>query len=355
MRHGARVFWPLLVALLTGGPVWAQDQPPDQPSVPDRPVGEAPEEQPPPEIVIGFDQRGVLTAKGKLVVEPSLSYTHSSSTQVAIEGFTILPSIAVGLINVSEVQRDTYTATLAFRYGLSHRLEAELRLPYVHKEEQVREREIFKQTPVNIIRNSSGTDLGDIEAALRYQLNRGLDGWPFFIGNLRVKSDTGTDPFEVDRRVLTVEDDQGDPVRIGEVFEEQPTGTGFWAVEPSLTMIAPSDPAVFYANLSYLWYIERDVGGDYGRIDPGDAVGLGFGMGVGINDRVSFSLGYDHTVVFETTRENDAGIEPQFDYLQVGSFQFGFSSPVANVSLALGATEAAPDVQLEVRRPFRFF
>ena len=32
--------------------------------------------------------------------------------------------------------------------------------------------------------------LGDIEASLRYQVNKGLDGWPIFVGNLRVKSDT---------------------------------------------------------------------------------------------------------------------------------------------------------------------
>ena len=324
-------------------------------AVPDKPVGENPGRREPQEIVIGFDQRSVLTPKGSLVVEPSLGYTSSSSTQVAIEGFTIIPSIAIGLINVSEVQRDTLTGAISLRYGLFHRLEVETRIPYVYKTEQVRERRVFKASPLDIVRESDGHGLGDVELSLRFQFNRGLEGWPFFIGNLRVKSDTGTDPFEVDRRVLTVEDDQGDPVRIGEVFEEQPTGTGFWAVEPSVTMIAPSDPAVFYSNLSYLWNIERKVNDEIGRVDPGDGVGLSFGMGVGVNEAISFSMGYDHTTIFATTRENDAGTEPQFDQLQVGSFQFGFSSPVANISLALGATEAAPDVQLEVRKAFRFF
>jgi len=326
-----------------------------QEQVPEKPVGEAPEEEPAQEIVIGFDQRGVLTPKGQLVVEPSLGYTNNSSTQVAIEGFTIIPSIAVGLINVSEVQRDTLTAALAFRLGLTHRLEAEVRVPYVYKKERVRERRIFEPSPVNIIRTSEGHALGDVELSLRYQLNKGLDGWPFFIFNLRGKTTTGTDPFEVDRRELTIEDDDGNLVTIGEVFKEQPTGSGFWAVEPSITMIAPSDPAVFYGNLSYLWNMERDVNEEIGRVDPGDGVGLSFGMGVGVNDRISLSLGYDHTVIFETERENDSGLEPQFDYLQVGSYQFGFSTPVANLSVAVGATEAAPDIQVEVRKPFRFF
>jgi len=349
MRHATGVVAVLLSLGLISAPVPAQE------AGPEKPVGEAPEDQGPQEIVIGFDQRSVLTAKGKLVVEPSLSYTHSSSTQVAIEGFTILPAFAVGLINVEETQRDTVTGALAFRVGITHRLEGEVRVPYVYKNEQVRGRRIFKESPVNIIRSSKGHGLGDVEMSLRYQLNRGLEGWPFFIFNLRGKSTTGTDPFEVEQRELTVETDDGGEAVIGEVFKEQPTGSGFWAVEPSVTMIAPADPAVFYSNLSYLWNIERKVNDEIGRVDPGDGVGLSFGMGVGVNEAISFSMGYDHTTIFATTRENDAGTEPQFNQLQVGSFQFGFSSPVANISLAVGATEAAPDVQLEVRKPFRFF
>ncbi len=153
-------------------------------TIPGKPVGEAPEREEPREIVIGFGQRSVLTPKGALVIEPSLSYTHSSSTRVAIEGFTIIPAIAIGLINVSEVQRDTLTGALAFRYGLFHRLEMEVRVPYVYKTERVRERRAFKATAVDVIRDSEGHALGDVELALRFQFNRGLGGWPFFIGNL---------------------------------------------------------------------------------------------------------------------------------------------------------------------------
>ncbi|MEN8164675.1 MAG: hypothetical protein ABFS37_11150 [Acidobacteriota bacterium] len=67
---------------------------------------------PPPEqkgIAI-TDERGALTHKGTWVVEPSFSYIHSTATRVAIEGFTILPSFAVGLIGLALKLRNNLSA-----------------------------------------------------------------------------------------------------------------------------------------------------------------------------------------------------------------------------------------------------
>jgi hypothetical protein len=36
------------------------------------------------------------------------------------------------------------------------------------------------------------------------------------------------------------------------VETQLPTGTGFWAFEPSVTVIYPTDPAVLYTTLNYL-------------------------------------------------------------------------------------------------------
>jgi len=36
-----------------------------------------------------------------------------------------------------------------------------------------------------------------VEVGAHYQINHGQDGWPYFIGNLRYKSNTGKGPFEV--------------------------------------------------------------------------------------------------------------------------------------------------------------
>lgn len=310
----------------------------------------------PPAATVGdlFEERSVLTPRGSLIIEPSLQYTHSTTTQVAIEGYTVIPAVVIGLINLSQVQRDTLTSTLAFRYGLTKRMEVELRLPFVYREESAREREILDGSPTDIIRDSTGSGIGDIEAAVRYQLN-GRGGGPYWVVGLRVKSRTGEDPFEVDRETITVEDDQGNPVEVGEIFTEQPTGSGFWSVQPSLSWIYPSDPAVFYGSVSYLWNIERDVRG-FGDIDPGDALGFNFGLGFAINERTSVSLGYDHSIVLETEREGDSGLEASFDRFQVGTFLLGMTQRLSrssslSVTLGMGVTEFAPDVQLTLRLP----
>jgi len=325
-------------------------------------AAEASERQPAPapsaDVGALFDERSVLTPKGTLIVEPSLQYVHSTTTQVAIEGYTVVPSLLIGLIDLSQIQRDTLTATLAFRYGLTRRMEVELRIPYVYREESVREREVLEGTPTDLVRDSDGHGLGDIEAAIRYQINARGNG-PYWVANLRVKSRTGKDQFEVDRQRLFVEDDNGTPQPIGEVFTEQPTGSGFWSVQPSLSWIYPSDPVVLFGSISYLWNIERNVGKGFGKVDPGDAIGFNFGMGFAVNERTSFSLGYDHNILLETKQEEDPGIDAVFERYQIGVLLLGFSqrlSPTTslNLSAGFGVTEFAPDVQLNLRLPIAF-
>ena len=45
--------------------------------------------------------------------------------------------------------------------------------------------------------SADGRSIGDIELAARYPLNDGGADMPYFIGSLRFKTRTGTDPFEV--------------------------------------------------------------------------------------------------------------------------------------------------------------
>lgn len=323
-----------------------------------KPVGRAPKQassQVIEQLAETFDERGALTPKHTFVIEPSWHFSHSSANRVAIEAFTLLPAITVGAIDVSEVRRDTLIAALGFRYGLTNRLEIDVKVPYVYREDNVRERPLLEGAPSELIKSTNGSGLGDVEAALHYQFNRGLGGVPYFIGNLSAKAPTGKDPFEVDREFLT--DEEG--VIIAEQLTEQPRGSGFWSIQPSLTVIYPTDPAVLYGNLSYTWNFERDIGGGTGRIDPGDFVGFNFGMGFAINQRMSFSLGYEHTIIFDTTQENGNALESEFDRLHVGSFLFGVGYRATermsiNLSLGIGVTEDSPDVGLTLRTPLSF-
>ncbi len=316
-------------------------------------VGEAPDGGEPQVVV--FEERGLLTPQGQWVLEPSLSYVHSSALEVSIEGFTIIPALAIGLIDVSETERDTYTAALAARYGVTDRFEVGLKVPYVYREQRVRRRDILEGSELERISDSDGYGLGDVEFSLHYQLNTADRGRPFYIANLKVKTRTGKDPFEVDRREIVDEDGN----RIGDLFEEQPTGSGFWGVQPSITMIYPTDPAVLFGNVSYLWNIERDVGDGFGRVDPGDVFGASLGMGISLNNRTSMSLGYDHSVVFRTKVEEASGLEAVFNRRQVGSLLWGVSHRISqrttiNFSAGVGVTSSAPDVQLTLRVPMRF-
>ncbi|HLV78196.1 MAG TPA: transporter [Marinobacter sp.] len=298
--------------------------------------------------------RGIVTRPGRFTIEPSFSHAHSNATRVAIEGYTVIPALLIGLINISEVQRDIFVSAMSVKYGFTSRFEAGLRVPYLSIHEDLREREVFDGTPVDVVRESSGEGLGDIELSLRYQLNDGLDGWPYLIGTFRTKAPTGDGPYDVARRVLN--DRDGNP--IGVELAERPTGSGFWSVEPGLSFIYPTDPAVLFGSLSYVWTIEEDQGIENGgKVDPGDVVRFGFGMGFAFNERTSFSLGYDHSVIRKTTFEfgNDA-FAANFDRIQVGSLAFGLSQRLNNsttlsLTVAIGVTDSAPNSEITLKLP----
>ena len=301
--------------------------------------------------------RGIVTRPGKFVIEPAISYAHSNSTAVAIEGYTVIPALLVGLINISEVQRDIFIGALTFKYGITSRLETSIRVPYLNISEDLRERRAFQGTPVDSVTESTGEGLGDVEASIRYQFNDGLGGWPYVIGTLRVKSPSGEGPYDVGRRILR--DNEDNP--IGVAFAERPTGSGFWAFEPGLSFIYPSDPAVLFGNISYAWTQEEDEGyANGGTIDPGNVIRFGFGMGFAFNDRTSFSIGYDQSIIPETEIEFDSNLtSAAFDRIQVASLTLGLSqriSPDQSISLAvsMGVSEQAPSTEITLKVPFVF-
>ncbi len=331
-------------------------------SAPAQAVGRPPaRDSRPPEVAPLFEQPGVLTPKGKLVFEPALQFGYSSSNRVALVGYTVIPALLIGLVDVREVKRNTTTALLSLRTGLSNRLEVEAKVPYVYRSDATVSREIFTGTAVENVFNTSGKAMGDAELGLRYQLNAGGPDRPYYIGALRVKSRTGRDPFSVvtdcqTRCVGPNATGTGLPLSL-------PTGSGFYSVQPSLTALFPSDPAVFFGSISYLHNIKRDdvsrtvLGGEkefLGEIKPGDIVGFNFGMGLGLNEKASFSLGYDHSSIGRTKQ---AGLPvPGSVRTQLGTLLLGFSYRLnerrsLSVSVGAGMTRDTPDVSLTLRMP----
>ncbi|MRR07511.1 MAG: acetate kinase, partial [Deltaproteobacteria bacterium] len=141
--------------------------------VPQQPVGippEQPKEQRPPEIAPIFDAPGVLTPRGSLVVEPSFQYSHSSTNRLVLMGYAF-PAIFFGSIDVREVDRDAYVWSLAARYGLTNRLELEVKVPYVYQTDRSTARSYISGEFNDTAFDSDGNGIGDVEFGIRYQLN----------------------------------------------------------------------------------------------------------------------------------------------------------------------------------------
>jgi hypothetical protein len=327
-------------------------------------VGVAPShDNQPPVVAPLFEQPGILTPPGKGVLEPSFQYSYSSNNRVALVGYTVIPALLVGLIDVREVKRNTLTAALTGRFGLTNRLEVEAKLPYVYRSDSTISRELFTGTATDRAFDTSGKALGDIELSARYQLNQGGGDMPYLIGSLRFKSRTGKDPFEVVTDCVTR--CTGNTTGTGLPLD-LPTGSGFYSLQPGLTWLFPSDPAVFFGGFSYTHNFKRTdvsrrvLGGEsefIGTVEPGGIIGMNLGMGLALNDKSSFSIGVDVNSIGRT-KQNGVTL-PGSVRAQLGTMLLGYSYRYSdktsfNVSVGAGLTRDTPDMTLNLRFPMSF-
>jgi uncharacterized coiled-coil protein SlyX len=339
-----------------------------QPAPPSGPVGEAPPER---ESTVAQAEvlpegMGVTLPRGRLTLDPSLEYVNSSNNRLVFRGQPLVATLFNGVFEVSQANRNTIVSSLAARYGLTPRLEIEARVPYLYRNDEIVTDQPQPQSnrTLRTTRGLESSGLGDVELAARYQINRGRPGGPVYLAGLRVKTDTGEGPFDV-------------PFDEFGVAQELATGSGFWAVEPSLTFLLPSDPVVLFGSVSYGINLERTLNreiaparpgtgtGDPGvprvfvrSVDPGDSLGFGLGFAFALNDRFSYSMAYRHSMVFETRTELESGVQDSSE-LQVGVLTVGGSYRLTpklalNASFDVGVTEDAPDVRVGIRLPYRF-
>jgi len=322
---------------------------------PQGPVGEAPPEQTQVSTVEALPEgQNALLGRGRLVIEPSFEYSRSSGSRLVFRGAVLADAINIGLLEANDTARDTLVGSLAVRYAVTDRLEVEARVPYVYRHDRVTTLAQGSTTTTQTY-ELDGSNLGDVELSARYQLNQGRNGTPIVVAGARVKSTTGLGPFDTER------DAQG-------VATELATGSGFWGVQGSLSVLYPTDPAVLFANVSYMYNVADDIDKSFGpvtvgHVDPGDSIGFGFGFGFAVNPRFSYSLGYSHSYVMpsetELTDSNNVTIVQESTEIQVGSMQLGLSFR-ANERLTLsaavdfGVTEDAPDVRVSFKAPFRW-
>ena len=149
---------------------------------------------------------GVLTPKGKVVLDPSVEYDYYSQNQLEVNGFSVIPGITFGNINIMRVQEDIATIALTTRWGVTDRLELDLKLPVVANYDITTTQQVGPDA-IPLTPSANNVNIGDIQMAASYQFNRDDTGWPIFIGNLLFKTATGVSPYSVP--IYTVDDTNG--------------------------------------------------------------------------------------------------------------------------------------------------
>lgn len=304
---------------------------------------------------------GVLTPKGTLIIEPSINYSYYNTNQVNVNGFTIIPGITFGNININRNFEHLYTEQLTFRYGLTNRSDIYVRVPFdAGYDTTVTSPVLVGQTVAPLVVSSHAFNLGDIQFGGSYQINRGSEDIPTFVANLNFKTITGVSPFAVP--IFTATSPNG--IFLQGIDKKLPTGTGFYQLQPSLTILYPTSPVILFANVKYVYNFARTVGIQSlsggapvrARLQPGNGIGIAFGMGFSLNNRTSFSIGYEEDQYFNET-ENGVGIKgTSFDE---GAFDFGLGYQISkrvniDVGVGVGVGPNAPAAQIVVRLPVSF-
>jgi len=333
-----------------GGPQVSQNQPQQQQQngqQGQQPVGQAPEQER-PQVQSLSDLGGVLSRQGHLTLEPTFEYDNSQFNQLFFSGLEVVNTVFIGGLNATNARRNTITAGLNARYGITDFLEANFRVPYVYRNDLQSTSLVNTNLPPT--QNIRGLGIGDVEFGLHYQVNRPQNGGAYYVLNMRVKSDTGSGPFDI-------------PYDANGVALKDNTGSGFWTAEPSITWLYPSDPVVLFANVGYAYSFskteDQSIGGNFfGEVDPGALIRFSGGMGFAINDRINLNLGYEHDYV-QSTVSYVGGQKTESDELQVGALTLGISYAItpttsANFSVAAGVTRDAPDVRVLMSLPINF-
>jgi hypothetical protein len=328
-----------------------------------QPVGEAPPTHPNAGLALPLPQGiDVLTPKGHLIFDNAVEYQNASSDRVVFQGIQLINAIQIGILQANQTSNNAGFLLNTLRYGLTKNLEVELEVPWVARSDRVTTvQTVTPPEDLTRVFNIRGGGIGDVEGTLRYQFNQGRNGWPLFVGALRVVSNSGRGPFDVPYNDLGV-------------ALKLPTGSGFWTINPTLTAIYPLDPVVFFGSAGYqhgFGFDENKIFGTgqslvhVGKAQPGDAVTLTAGFAFSVNSRFSYSLGYKHiyfwpsTTEFLPTGHNVRITKGETLALNDGSLLAGASYRInnhasINVNFEFGVTADAPSDTITIRVPYLF-
>ena len=282
--------------------------------------------------------RAVLIAKGRLEIDPTLTYRHTNRHQLLIRGVDLIENIFIGNIEVSRLQRTVLTTSASFRYGLTNRIQLNLAVPYQRAFrkfalEPAVQRQLGEETETK----ESDAGLGDIEAGLSVHLLREGEWLPDMIVTVGLKSDTGTSPFDVDAGSLA-------------------TGTGFWGLRTGATFVKVSDPAVLFLSGGYFYHHPKDDVEGFGEVEPPDGINYGFGLSYALNPYLSLTTRFSGGLTDKTVVE---GIEIDGSDQVSASLGLGITYALSgrtslDLSAEFGLTDDSPDFTIRVSTPMSF-
>jgi hypothetical protein len=318
-----------------------------------------PEETKPPVKVTEVERGGLLLAPGKFQLDLDFSYIHLSTNQIFLNGFSILPILVVGQINIERVRRDLFVTSFTVKYGLMQDFQLEVKIPYQVSLNRVSTAQGVQGNTIaqeNVETVTQAADLGDVETTLYYQLWKERADRPAVIVGLAWKSKSGRDSFQT-----------SDPT------DKPPSGTGFTSLRGLISVVKTADPAILFGSFSYAYAFNRynvvlhNLNKPETLIDlyPGDNFTFGLGLGYALNYRLSLSFQFLDSITFSSqlgqTDQSGAKVVRTVpnSFNNAGFFRMGASwtmSPTSSIELSVdqGLTGDAPDFTFEIKYPFKF-
>lgn len=303
---------------------------------------QGPQEQPKTRLTLErtlIERGGLLLPPGTLEIEPAVEYSFFSTRRIDVSGFSVLPTLIIGVLETEKVQRDLLDASITLRLGVFRDIQIEVRVPYRFAWDRV-------STETTETKNSDD-DIGDIEVALQYQPIKERGWIPDVILGVRGKTVTGKDPFGLGA---------------GEI----PTGTGLYSITGTVTAVKSSDPAVIFGGLNFTYNLDRDVVVTRGdafetEINPGHSIGYNIGVAIAISIDLSINLRFQQSFTSSTKTKVPGARASSVpgSTLNVAIASFGATWAIsqntsADVSVGIGLTDDSPDVTVRFAIPVRF-
>jgi hypothetical protein len=298
----------------------------------------------------------------KFTLDTGVTYTRLDRRQLALSGFYALDAIFLGQLSLDQVKANTLVVDTTARYGLTDRWTLDANIPLIYRNTTFVSEGAQSSGAASSEASVSKFAIGDVSVGASYQFKKeATDGFDM-VGSLKLRIPTGTSPFGIE---LTTPDPNNTNLRIP---AELPTSNGVYSLQAVGSFIKTIDPVVVYANVGYIYNIQRNVadldsnpGLTPGSVRLGNSLLLGGGAAFAVNDTTALSFGVNMQITRSSRTRPDGGEWKNV----VGSkgvgatFNMGVNHVLSknasvNASVGIGLTNDVPNFTLGLRVPYTF-